>query len=127
MPEALDEGLDCEVLAWEMGVEEPNAALVISIALNKGQEIALRTTELTAVAVLKGEIIVQAGKDLSQIVAFETVRERVRVQLDSAADDPDLPEVFDFLMSVGVGRNAYIDDLLEFAACFVDSNKSQLR
>ena len=57
LQEALDEGRDCEVLSWQMDVEEPGAALVISIALNKGQEIALRTTELTAVAVLKLSLI----------------------------------------------------------------------
>ena len=53
----------------------------------------MRTTELTAVAVLKGEIIVQMSKDVSQRVAFQTVRDRVRSQLHTAADDPDLPEV----------------------------------
>ena len=131
LAEAMLEGLDCEVLSWKMDEEEPTAASVISCALNKGHEIALRTTELTAVAVLKGEIIVQSrenvGKGLGQRVAFGTVRERVRAQLDSAADDPDLTELFDFLMSAGVGKNSYIEDLLEFGGCFVDSKKRQLR
>ena len=89
--------------------------------------MAMRTTELTAVAVLKGEIIVQMSKDLSQRVAFQTVRDRVRSQLHTAADDPDLPEVFDFLISAGVGKNSYIDHLLEWTSCFVDSKKRQLR
>ena len=131
LAEAMQEGLDCEVLSWKMDQEEPTAASVISCALNKGHELALRTTELTAVAVLKGEIIVQSrenvGKGLGQSVAFGTVRERVRAQLDSATDDPDLPELFDFLISAGVGKNSYIDDLLEFGGCFVDSKKRQLR
>ena len=111
----------------EMDQEEPTAASVISSALNKGHELALRTTELTAVAVLKGEIIVQSSKHVGQRVAFGTVRERVRAQLDSAADDPDLPELFDFLVCAGVGTNSYIEDLLEFGGCFVDSKKRQLR
>ena len=38
-----------------MDAEEPTAASVISQALNKGNKLALRTTELTAVAVLKGD------------------------------------------------------------------------
>lgn len=123
----LTDGLSCEILAWRMDLEEPTAASLISQAMNKGHELALRTTELTAVAVLKGEIIVQMSKDAGQRVAFQTVRDRVRAQLDSAADDPDLPELFEFLISAGVGFNSYIDDLMDFGSTFVDSKKRQLR
>ena len=52
-------GFDCEVLSWRMDVEEPTAASTISQALSKGHEVALRTTKLIAVAVLKGDIIIQ--------------------------------------------------------------------
>ena len=120
------EGVDCEVLSWKMDQEEPTAASIISQALNKAHELALRTTELTALAVLKGEIIVQMGKDVSLRVAYQTVRDQVQVQLGSAADDPDLPEVFDFLIGAGVGQNTYVQDLLDFAVCFVDSNKKTI-
>ena len=110
-----------------MDREEPNAASIIAQALNKGNEIAMRTTELTAMSVLKGELIVQLGKDISQRVAFQTVRDRVRHELDMAAEDPDLPEVYDFLVSLGAGQNSYIDDFLEFGERLVDSKKRQLR
>ena len=110
-----------------MDMEEPNAAAIISRAMNIPQQLGMRTTELTAVAVLKGEIIVQMSKDVGQRVAFQTVRDAVRQQLRHAADDPDLPEVFDFLISLGVGKNSYIDELLEFGSCFIDSKKRQLR
>ena len=65
--------------------------------------------------------MVQLSKDVSQRVAFQTVRDRVRGQLDAAADDPDLPGVFDYLITCGVGKNSYLDDLLDFGAIFVDS------
>ena len=127
LAELIAEGLEAEVLSWKMDVEEPTAASIISQAMNHPAEMAMRTTELTAVAVLKGEILVQMSKDVSQRVAFQTVRDRVRSQLLTAADDPDLPEVFDFLISAGVGKNSYIDHLLEWTSCFVDSKKRQLR
>ena len=127
LAEIIEEGITCEILSWRMDVEEPTAASVISHALNRGHELALRTTELTAVAVLKGEIMTQMNMHVGQRVAFQTVRERVRAQLSFAADDPDLPSMFDFLISSGVGRNSYIDDMLEFGTCFVDSKKRQLR
>ena len=125
--EVLSEGIPVEVLSWKMDVEEPDAASIISQAQNQPQQMGMRTTELTAVAVLKGEIIVQLGKNVSQRVAFQTVRDRVRSQLHTAADDPDLPEVFEFLISNGVGTNAYVDHLLEWTGIFVDSGKRQLR
>ena len=127
LAEILEEGVVVEVLAWEMDVEEPMAAGIISRALQKTHELTLRTTELTALAHLKGEIIVQMGKDLSQRVAFASVRDKVRMQLDSAADDPDLPELFDFLINAGVGHNTYLQDFQDFSGVFVDSTKRQLR
>ena len=57
LQEVLTEGVDCEILSWKMDIEEPGAALLISQALNSGQEMAMRTTEITAVAVLAGEIM----------------------------------------------------------------------
>ena len=69
----------------------------------------------------------QLSKDVGQRVAFQTVRDRVRHQLDDAADDADLPAVFDYLISAGVGFNSYVDDLLDFGSKFVDSKKRQLR
>ena len=60
------------------------------------------------------------GKDVSQKVAYQSVLEHVQAQWDSAAEDPDLPELFDFLISAGVGQNSHAQDFRSFAACFVD-------
>ena len=51
----------------------------------------------------------------------------MRNQLDTAADDPDLPELFEYLISLGVGKNTYVDDLMAFTQIFVDSKCRQLR
>ena len=95
---AIQDGMRVEILSWNMDVEEPGAASIISQALNEGHAKALSTTELTAVAVLKGEIILQS-KDISRGVMFDSVIKAVRRQLDGLAEDPDLIELFDFLMS----------------------------
>jgi hypothetical protein len=125
--EMLLEGIACEVLSYKMELEEPGAAAIISSAMNIPQQLGMHTTELSAVAVLRGEIILQMINNLSQRVAFKTVLDRVRAELHHAADDPDLPEVFDFLISNGVGVNAYIDELLLWTRTYVDSKKRQLR
>ena len=62
LAELLREGCDVEVLAWEMDVEEPTAASIISRALQKSHELPLRTTELTALATLKGRPFARWGK-----------------------------------------------------------------
>ena len=93
-----------EVLNWKMDLAEPTAALAITIiqALNKGRQLALRTSGLTAVAVLEGYIIVQLPMHVGERVASQTVRDRVRHQLVDAADDPDLPAVYDYFIAAGV-------------------------
>ena len=127
LAETLTEGIEVELLSCNMDIEEPSAASIISQSLNIEQELALRTSELTAVAVLRGEMIVQMGKDFSQKVAYKSVIAKVRQELKISADDPDLPDVFDYLRSLGVGKNTYVDRLLQFGAAFVDSKKRQLR
>ena len=124
LAEMLAEGINAEVLSCKMDADAPHAASIISQAQNLPQQQAMRTTELAAVAALKGDIFVQLGTDLSQRVAFQTVRDLVRSQLHVAADDPDLPEVCDFLISNGVGSNTYIDNLLQWARYFVDFEKN---
>ena len=74
-------------------MEEPTAASVISQALNKGHDIALRTIEWTALSVLRGEIIRTSGPQ-GQRVAYKSVLDAVHMQLDSAAHDPDRVELF---------------------------------
>ena len=86
LAEILQEGLTAEVLSWKMDVEEPKAASLISQALNKGHQLALRTTELTAMKLLMGEIIVQQSKDVGQRVAFQTVRDALRNELESMCE-----------------------------------------
>ena len=105
MNQVIQEGIPCEVLSWKMDMEQPEAASIISQALNSQQPMAMRTTDLTAVKVSRGEIMLQLGKGISQKVAYKTVVDRVRAQLDNAADDEHLPEIFDFLISNDVASN----------------------
>ena len=50
------EGLLVEVVSWKIVVELPGACTLISNALNVSSSIALRTTELTALSVLSGNV-----------------------------------------------------------------------
>ena len=127
MLEVSTEGLMMEILSWKMDKEEPSAASTISQALNKGHALALKTTELTAMAVLNGEVIAQMSKDVGQQVAYQTVREAARAQLGSYVDEQDFVEMFHFLLHTGAGNNTFVDDLLQFGSKFVDSKLRVLR
>ena len=128
LQEVLNEGLDCEILSWKMECEVPEAAGIISLALNNASDVAMRTTELTAVAELSGAIIAsRRSSALGNTVAFKSVLDQVRHRLDVAAEDPDLGEVFLFLINGGVGTNSYIPDFMQFAQVFVNSKLRQLR
>ena len=123
----IQEGFLCQILSWKMDVEEPDAAEIISTAENEVNTVAMRTTEIQAIKVLRGEIIIQMSKDVGQQVCFQTVRNRVDMRLGLAVADPDLQELFTFLISNGVGMNTYIDDFLEWAQAAVNPKKRQLR
>ena len=127
LAEMVVEGIRCEVLSYKMDLEEEKAATLISEALNHPNTLAMRQSELTAVAILKGEIMVQLSRDIAQQVAYASVLEEKRRELSTAADDPDLPEVFDWLIKAGVGTNTYVDCFLAWTAIFVDSSKRRLR
>ena len=101
----VEKGLKMEVLSWRINIEEPDAASAISQALNKGQEAALQTSELTAVAVLNGRVGVELNAAVAAEVAFETVKQKVRKELDTFVDEPEFVEMF---QAVFGGLNIYL-------------------
>ena len=110
-----------------MDVEEPEAAATISLAENEVNQVGMRMTAIEAFKVLKGQVIIEMNKDVGERVLFQTVVDAVAMQLGPAVADPDLPEIFDFLISNGAGKNSYIDDFLDWASVFVNGAKRQLR
>ena len=63
----------------------------------------------------------QMSKDVGQKVAFETVREKARKELYTVIDDPELVNIFEWLISSGVGTNSFVDDFLEWTGIYVVS------
>ena len=123
----IKDGFLCETLSWKMDEEEPDAAVVISTAANEINSAAMRTTEIQAFKTLKGEIIIQMNKTVSQTVCFTSVLQRLQALQCPAVADPDLIELFDFLISNGVGKNSYLDGFLDWANASVNPKKRQLR
>ena len=97
----LRDGVLMEVLSWKMMEEEPTAASLISQALNTGHHLALRTSELTAMSVLAGAVAFEKGPAVADAVCFETVREKVRAELDIFVDTLGFIDVFEFVVNMG--------------------------
>ena len=123
----LKEGLLMEVLSWKLYTEEPSACSLISQALNSGQQVALRTSELTALAVLTGAVGFELQSAVAERVSFETVREKVRHELDMYVDEPEFIDMFEFVVNMGANKGPFIRELLEFGSTFVDQKKRSLR
>ncbi len=104
----LTEGIQMEVLSWKMYKEEPTACSLISQALNSGQQLALRTSELTALAVLTGAVGLEMESAVAAEVAFETVKDKVRHQSDMYVDMPDFVDLFEFVVNMGANKTSFI-------------------
>ena len=63
-------GLEWELLSWKMDEEEPGAALIVSIALNKKNEAAMKTGHLEIMATL----VKLCEPDPQGFVHFDPVR-----------------------------------------------------
>ena len=97
----LRDGLSMEVLSWKMLVEEPTAGSLISQALNKAQSMALRTSELTELNVLSDAIALALGASVAGEVCFESVREKVRAELDMYVDMSGFIDLLELFVNMG--------------------------
>ena len=116
-------GLEWEVLSWKMDVEEPEAALVISIALNKKNEAAMKTGHLEIMSTLVRLCTPDARGD----VPFEPVRDKLVELYGSAVDHPDFLDAFKMVMDVGGASSVHLKDLKEFTSTFVNERNRKMR
>lgn len=116
-----------EVLSHKIMTEEPTACSLIAQALNRGHQMALRTTEISALAVLTAHVSTMAETSTSHEVAFETVKQKVRNELDTFVDDADFLSLFEFVVELGGRSSGFLAQLVDFAAKFVNPKLRQLR
>ena len=123
------DGLLMETLSYVIEKEEPQGCSLISAALNLKNQTGLRTTELTALAVLNGVVTREMSliANVAKQVLFTTVRQKVAEELYLVAEDPEFIELFDLVISLGAGSMNFVTDLLDYGSRFVDQKRRQLR
>ena len=62
---------------------------------------------MTAIAVLTGAVSTQADANLSGEVLFESIKDKLRAELDIFVDEPEFIEMFEFVVTQGANRNTF--------------------
>ena len=83
-------GLEWEVLYWKMDTEEPDAALIVSIAVSKNNEVAMKTGHLEIMSTLAA----LCGPSPDGSVPFEPLRAKLIGLCGTTVDHPDFVHVF---------------------------------
>ena len=116
-------GLEWEMLSWKMDLEEPDAALIISIALNKKNEAAMKTGHLEIWATL----VRLCEPDPEGAVHFDPVRDKLIELYGSAVDHPDFVHAFRLVCDAGGATSVHMRDLHEFTAVHVNPKLRKMR
>ena len=119
-----EKGITWEMLSPDMDVEEPEAALVISIALNKKNEASMKTAHTEIMTTLVSLCKPSPG---SCEVPFEPVRERMVELYGAAVDHPDFCKAFQLVLDAGGHDSPHMKDLQSFINAHVNPKLRKMR
>ena len=127
LKECVELGLTWEVLSFQLYLDNPAGASMISNALNKQNGIGMTSSEITALNVVCGAALSSTESDTSSSVCYESVRLKVRRQLGHFADEAAFPDFLDLALGLGIRSGGWLKTFVAFAEKYVDSKKRQLR
>ena len=104
----IEKGIGWELLTHRMDIEEPEAALVISVALNKKNEAAMKTSHTEIMNTLVG----LCKPDPHGKVPFEPVRDKMLELYESSVDHPDFYHAFRVVLDAGGHDSPHMADLI---------------
>ena len=119
-------GISWEMLSYKMDVEEPEAAMAISVALNKKNEASMKTSHTEMMNTLVG-LCKPSPQDLEGKVPFGPVRDKLVEFYGCAVDHPDLLHAFRVVMDAGGHDSPHMADLQEFTTIYVNPKVRKMR
>ena len=122
--ELCEKGITWEMLSADMDVEEPEAALIISIALNKKNEASMKTAHTEIMKTLVSLCKPSPG---SCEVPFEPIRGRMVELYGPAVDHPDFRKAFQLVLDAGGHDSPHMKDLQSFSKVFVNAKLRKMR
>ena len=111
-----EKGISWEMLSHRMDIEDPEAALIISVALNKKNEASMKTSHTEIMNTLVG--LCKPSPDGK--VPFEPLREKMIELYGAAVDHPDFHNAFRVVMAAGGADSPHMKDLHEFTKVYVN-------
>ena len=121
-----ERGIVWEMLSHRMDVEEPEAALLISIALNKKNESAMKTSHTEIMNTLVG-LCKPSPDDLEGKVPFDPVREKMVELYGANVDHPDFFHAFRVVMDAGGHDSTHMTNLHDFTNVYVNPKLRKMR
>ena len=107
------------MLDHRMDLEEPEAARVISLALNKKNEASMKTSHTEMMNTLVG-LCNPSPDRLDGHVDYGPVRDNMIEYYGAAVDHPDLMQAFLFVMDAGGHDSPHMADMQEFTNVYVN-------
>ena len=121
-----ERGIVWEMLSHRMDEEEPEAALLISIALNKKNEASMKTSHTEIMNTLVGLCKPSPG-DLEGKVPFDPLRERMVELYGAVVDHPDFFHAFRVVMDAGGHNSPHMANLHDFTNVYVNPKLRKMR
>ena len=124
---AVDTGLQWDILAWEMEIEEPEACVVIQAAMNSRAGLSLLTHEMQAFSYLCS---LASNKHSGRIAAsadVEFIRDQLARTMPQFAADEHFLDMYRFIVDIGSFEAPFVKDLMAFHQHFVDPKVRRLR
>ena len=112
---AVYKGLKWQRLSYKMDIEQPQAARVISIALNEKNSFAMETGHTEIMAFIFRNVNPQP-----QATLFEPIKMELIALHGLAVDDQNLRSLFIYAMEAGGNGSDHLIDLSNFCAAAVD-------
>ena len=121
-----DRGITWEMLSHKMDEEEPDAAMVISVALNTKNEAAMKASHTEMMNTLVG-LCKPDPKGMEGEVPFAPVRDKMIEYYGSSVDHPDFLHAFRVVMDAGGHDSPHMQDLHEFTNVYVNPKLRKMR
>ena len=109
-----------------MDTEEPEAAMIISVALNKKSENSTKTSHTEIMNTLVG-LCKPDPHDVERKVPFEIVRDLMLEIYDAHVDHPDFQYAFRLVMDAGGHDSPHMKDLHDFTKVYVNPKLRKMR
>ena len=122
---AVHGGLLWEILSYSIEDEEPDGCAVIQAALNAKNGLFMVCHEMQALSRLM--TLTSSSAVAERSLKWEYVLRRMRETMPQFADDPNVLDLYAFVVDMGADKSSFMHDLRDFHLKFVNPKLRRLR